>query len=208
MHGGPDHVVNLGDQRGPVLVALVVSGLAGQAGVLAEGGVEDRDGLGQRDGQVEEQGALPGLPGGFDPQLVLASGGGVRLGGQQAGVQVGGFAAAIGGPAQRGAVGGLALAEEQVVRVAFDPLAGLEAEGFRAGAPPAAGRLAAALAGLDVVAGLVFGRAAVDLRPDVVKVVSLAQRRDDRHRLIHRQLKWQNCPCSSQDAWVWSGQEP
>ena len=38
-----DHVVDFSDQGGPVLVAFVVSGLAGQAGVLAEGGVEDRD---------------------------------------------------------------------------------------------------------------------------------------------------------------------
>jgi len=134
-------------------------------------------------------GALPGLPRGFDPQLVLASGGGVRLGGQQAGVQVGGFAAAVRGPAQRGAVWSLALAEEQVVRLALDPLAGLEAERLRAGAPPAAGRLPAAFAGLDVVAGRVLGRAAVDLLPDVIKVVTLAQRRDDRHRLIRRQPK-------------------
>jgi len=200
--GGPDHVVDLGDQGGPVLITVFVAGLAGQAGVLAEGGVEDRDGLGQRDRQVEEQRALPGLPGGFDPQLMLAPGGGVRLGGQQLRVQVGGLAAAIGRPAQRGAVGSLALAEEQVVRLALDPLAGLEAERFRAGAPPAARRLSSAFTGLDVVAGRVLGRAAVDLLPDVLKVIALAQRRDDRHRLIHRQPKWQNCPCSSRDAWV------
>ena len=202
VYGLPDHVVDLGDQGGPVLISCLVACLAGQPGVLAEGGVEDRDGLGQRECQVEEQGALPGLPGGFDPQFVLASGGGVRLGGQQAGVQVGGFAAAVGGPAQRGAVGGLALAEQQVVGLALDCLAGLEAEGFRAGAPPAAGRLAAAFAGLDVVAGRVLGRAAVDLLPDVVKVVTLAQRRDDRHRLIPPRPKCRGCPCSSHDAWV------
>ena len=160
--------------------------------------------LGQRNRQVEEEGALPGLPGGFDPQLVLAFGGGVRLGGQQPGVQVGGFAAAVGGLAQRGAVGGFALAEQQVVGLALDRLAGLEAEGLGAGAPPAAGRLSAAFAGLDVVAGRVLGRAAVDLLPDVVKVVALAQRRDDRHRLIPPRPKWQGCPCSSHDAWVWS----
>jgi len=41
--GLPDHVVDLGDQGGPVLVAFVVVGLARQAGVLAQGGVEDRD---------------------------------------------------------------------------------------------------------------------------------------------------------------------
>jgi hypothetical protein len=128
-----------------------------------------------------EEGALPGLSGGFDPQLVLASGGGVRFSGQEAGVQAGGFAAGVGGPAQCGAVRGLALAEQQVVGMALDRLAGLQAERFRAGAPPAAGRLAAGLAGLDVIAGRVLGRAAVDLFPYVVQVVTLAQRRDDCH---------------------------
>ena len=118
--GLPDHVVDLADQGGPVLVAVLVAGLAGQAGVLAEGGVEDRDGLGQRDGQVEEQRALPGLLDGLGPQFALAFGGGVRLGGQQLGVQVGGFAAVARGPAQLGAVGGFALAEQQVVRLALD----------------------------------------------------------------------------------------
>jgi hypothetical protein len=67
--------------------------------------------------------------------------------------------------------------------------ASLRAEGLGTGAPPAAGRLSAALAGLDVIAGRVFGRAAVDLLPDVVKVVALAQRRDNRHRLIPPQPK-------------------
>jgi hypothetical protein len=42
---------------------------------------------------------------------VLAAGGGVRLGSQQAGVDVGGFAAAAWGFAERGAVGCFALAE-------------------------------------------------------------------------------------------------
>ena len=83
VHGLPDHVVDLGDQAGPVLIAVVVAGLAGQAGVLAEGGVEDRDRLGQRQGQVEEQGALPGPADSLGPQLAPALGGGVRLGGQQ-----------------------------------------------------------------------------------------------------------------------------
>ena len=96
------------------------------------------------------------------------------------GVQVGGFAAAARRPAQLGAVGGFALAEQQVIGFALDPLAGLEAERFGAGTPPAAGRLSAALAGLDVVAGRVLGRAAVDLLPDVVKVIALAQGRDYR----------------------------
>ena len=201
VHGLPDHLVDLGDQGGPVLIPCLVTGLAGQAGVLTEGGVEDRDGLRQREGQVEEQRALPGLPGGFDAELVLASGGGVRFGGQQRRVPVGGFAAAIGRFAQRSAIGGLAFAEQQVIGFALDPLAGLEAEGFGAGAPPAAGRLSPALAGLDVIAGRVLSRAAVDVLPDVVKVVPLAQRRDDRHRLIPRQPV-RDFPCSSHGAWV------
>jgi hypothetical protein len=99
---------------------------------------------------------------------------GVRLSGQELSVEVGGFAAVIRVPAELGAVGGLALAEQQVVRLAFDPLAGFEAEGIRAGAPPPAGWFSPGLAGLDVVAGCVLGRAAVDLLPDVVKVIALA----------------------------------
>jgi hypothetical protein len=61
----------------------------------------------------------------------------------------------------------------------------LKPECFRAGAPPAAGRLSSALAGLDVVAGGVLGRAAVDVLPDVVKVVALAQGRDNRHQVLY-----------------------
>src|SRR5689334_21065918 len=114
---------------------------------------------------------------------MLASSGSMRFSCQQPGVQISGLAAAVGRPAQLGAVGGLALAEQQVVRLTLDPLARLEAERFRAGTPPAAGRLSPALAGLDVVAGRVLGRAAVDLLPDVVQVIAFAQSGDNRHRL-------------------------
>jgi hypothetical protein len=48
--------------------------------------MEDRDALGERDRQVEEEGTLPGLPGGFDPEFASAVGGGVWFGGRQAGV--------------------------------------------------------------------------------------------------------------------------
>ena len=181
VHGLPDHVVDLGDQGGPVRVAVVVSGLAGQAGVLAEGGVEDRDRLRQRQGQVEEQRALPGFPDGLGAELALALGGGVRLGGQQLRVDVGSLPASVRAPAELGAVGGLALAEQQVIRFALDPLAGLETERLGTGTPPAARRLSPALAGLDVVAGRVLGRTAVHLLPDVLKVITLAQRRHNRH---------------------------
>jgi hypothetical protein len=105
----------------------------------------------------------------------------MRLAGQQPGVQVGGFPAAAGRPSERCAVWGFALAEQQVVRAAFDALAVLEAEGFRTGAPPAARRVSPALAGLDVIPGRVLGRAALDLLPDVIQVVALAQGRDNRH---------------------------
>ena len=181
VHGSPDHVVDLGDQAGPVRIAFVVSGLAGQAGVLPQGGVEDRDALGERQGQVEEQGTLAGLLDGLGAELALAFGGGVRLGGEQRLVYLRGLAAAGGRPAQRGAVGGLPLAEEKVIRLTLNPPTLAEAEGLCARAPPAAGRLAAALAGLKVVAGRVFRRAAVHVRPDVVQVIAFAQGRDNCH---------------------------
>ncbi len=200
--GLPDHVVDLGDQGGPVRVSLLVACLAGQAGVLAQGGVEDRDRFGQRDRQVEEQRALPRFLDGLGAELALAFGGGMRLGRQQRGVQVGGFAAVARRAAELSAVGRLTLAEQKIVRLALDGLAGLEAERSGAGAPPAAGWFSAGLAGLDVVAGRVFGRSAVDLLPDVVKVIALAQGCDNRQRLIHRQRARRDCPCSSHGAWV------
>jgi hypothetical protein len=54
----------------------------------------------------------------------------VRLGGQQLRVQVGGFPAAVRGPAELGAVRGFALAEQQVIRLALDPLAGSKPRAF------------------------------------------------------------------------------
>jgi hypothetical protein len=180
VHGLPDHLVDLGDQAGPVRIAVVVAGLAGQAGILAEGGVEDRDRLGQRNRQVKEQRALPGPADRLDPELALALGRSMRLGGQQLSVQVGGFAAAARGPAQLDAVGAFALAEQQVIRLTFDPLPGLEAECLGSRAPPPAGRLSPVLAGLDVVAGRVLRRAAVHLLPDVLQVIALTQGRDNR----------------------------
>jgi hypothetical protein len=101
--------------------------------------MEDRDRFRQGQGQVEEQGALAGLLDGLGAQFALAFGGGVRLGGQQLGVEVGGFAAAGRGPAQLRAVGSLAFTEQQVVVFAVNLLAGLQAEGLGAWAPPAAG---------------------------------------------------------------------
>jgi hypothetical protein len=137
--------------------------------------------FGQRDGQVEEQRVLPGLLDGFGPQLAFSFGGGVRFGGQQPGVQVSGFPAITRRPAQLGAIGRFTFAEQQVVWLAFDPLTGLESESPGTGSPPAAGRLSPGLAGLDVVAGRVLGRAAVDLFPDVLQVIALTQRRDNCH---------------------------
>ena len=109
-------------------IAFVVSCLAGQAGVLPQGGVEDRDALGERQGQVEEQGTLAGLLDRLGAELALAFGGGVRLGGEQRLVYLRGLAAAGGRPAQRGAVGRLALAEEKVIRLTLNPPTLAEAE--------------------------------------------------------------------------------
>jgi hypothetical protein len=115
---------------------------------------------------------LAGLAGSLEAEFAFAFGGGVRLGGQELGVQVGGLAAVGGRAAQRGAVGGFALAEQQIVWLALDRLAGLQAEGLDAWAPPAAGWFSAALAGLDVIPGRIFRQATVNLLPDVVQVVT------------------------------------
>jgi hypothetical protein len=192
VHSLPDHVIDLGDQGGPVLVAVLVAGLAGQAGVLAQGGMEDRDRLGQRQGQVEEEGTLPGLLDSLGPQLALALGGGIRLGSQQQLVDLGDFAPTIRAPAELDAVGSLALAEQQVIRFALDPLAGIEAKRSGAGAPPASGWLSPGLAGLDVIAGRILDRTAVHLLPDVLQVIALAQRRDNSQGLNHRQQAQRN----------------
>jgi len=119
-----------------------------------------------------------------------AGAGGLRLGGQQGGVDVGGLPAAAARSAQLGAVGGLALAEQKVVGAPLHQLAGLETERFGAGTPPAARRLAAGLAGPDVIAGRVGGQCGVDLLPDVVQVVALGQGGDNRQTgSSHREPK-------------------
>jgi hypothetical protein len=76
--------------------------------------------------QVEEQRALPGLPDGLGAQLALTLGGGVRLGGQQRLVQVGGFLPVRRRPPQRGAVRALTLAEQKIVRLTLNPLTVVE----------------------------------------------------------------------------------
>ena len=137
----------------------------------------------KRQGQVEEQRALPRLAAGAGAQFPLPLRGGLRLGGQQARVGLGGLVVVAGRTAYGRAVGSFPLAEEQVVGLALDRLARGEAERLRGGAPPAAGRLAALLARVDVVGGRVHRQGRVDLLPDVVKVVALAQRADNCQRL-------------------------
>jgi hypothetical protein len=181
-----DHRVHLGDQARPIVLPHLVPRLACQAGVLPEGGIEDRDRLRHRQGQVEEQRALPRLTGGLQPEFAFPLGGRVRLGGQQTRVDVRSFPASAERPAQLRAVEGLAPLEQQVVRFPLDDLAGFEAERFRGRAPPAAGRLAAALAGMDVIPGRIPRQGAVDLFPDVVKVITLAQGPNNRQTLCLR----------------------
>jgi len=77
-------------------------------------------------------------------------------------------------------------------------LAGPQAKGPGTWPLPAAGGLSPAFAGLDLLAGRVLGRAAVDLLPDVVKVIALAHRRDNRQPLIHHPLRPPQCPASGE----------
>ncbi len=128
VHRLHDHLVDLGHQARPVPLAVGVPGLAGQARVLPEGGVEDRDGLRQRQGQVEEQRALPRLAARRGRAAPASAPRGLRLGGQQPGIDLSGLPAAARRPAQRRAIGSLPLAEQQVVRVTLDHLARGEAE--------------------------------------------------------------------------------
>jgi hypothetical protein len=126
---------------------------------------------------------LPRLARCLAAELALAFRCGLRLGGQQAGVDAGRFLAAAGRAAQRRAVGGLALAEQEVVRLALDLLARGEAERLRARTPPAARGLAALLARLDVIGGRVQCQGRVDLLPNVIQVVALAEGADNCQRL-------------------------
>jgi hypothetical protein len=89
-------------------VVMGVNVAFAEPGVLAERSVEDRDRPGQRVVQVEEQRVLAGLLADLDSQLVPALRGGVRLGGQQRRLQVGGSPAPAGGQ-PKGAVGALRL---------------------------------------------------------------------------------------------------
>jgi hypothetical protein len=149
------------------------------AGVLAQGGVEDRNRLRQGQGQVEEQGALPGFAGRLEPEFTLAFRGGLRLGSQQTGVQVGCLLAAGGRTAQGRTVRSFSLTEQELVFFTVDLLARGEAERLCAGAPPTARGLAAVFGWIDVIGGRVLCQGRVYLLPDVVQVVALAQSADD-----------------------------
>ena len=140
--------------------------------------MEDRDRLRQRQGQVKEQRRLPRHPGGLQTQLPLALRRRMRLSRQKLGVQIGRLPAAAGRAAQLGAVRGLPLTEEKIVRFPLDRLAVSEAERLRARSPPAAGGFTARLRGLHVIARRALYGGLVDLLPDVVQVIALGQGRD------------------------------
>ena len=204
VHGLPDHVVDLGDQGGPVLVAFVVAGLAGQAGVLAEGGVEDRDGFGQRDRQVEEQRALPGLLDGFGPQLAAAFGGGVRLGGQQRSVQVGGFPAAARWSAERPCRRGPCVRRTAGRRACVRPSGRARGRGPGRRVPTSgrAARRRSRWPGCNTRPRPSRGRGRPASRCSPGRIPCSASRQPPLGRAPPRP-GWQNCPCSSDDAWVW-----
>jgi len=64
-------------------------------------------------------------------------------------------------------------------RVCARPPGRARGRGLPRRGPPPAGWLFPGLAGLDVIAGFVLGRATVNLLPDVVKVVAPGQGRDN-----------------------------
>ena len=100
---------------------------------------------------------MAGGPGGLAFEFDEPLGGGVRLGRGEPGEVVGEGRVAAAGPAEPGAGTGVGLPVDRVVRCAVDGLAGGEAEGLGAGAPPAAGWFAG-LGGVNVVpAGGVSG---------------------------------------------------
>ena len=203
VHGLPDHLVDLGDQGGPVRVAVLVSGLAGQAGVLAEGGVEDRDRLGQRQGQVEEQRALSGLLDGLGAELALAFGGGVRLGRQELGVQVGGFAAVARGLAQLGCRRGPS-ARRTAGRTVCARRSGRARGRGLARRDPTSGRVVLRRSrwpGCSSWPRPWPGRGRPASRCSQGHSPCSASRQPPL-RLILRQRARQDCPCSSDGAWV------
>ena len=128
MHGLPDHVVDLGDEGGPVLVAFAGRPPGGPGGRSRRG----RRGRSRWTWTATELGRRRGGFAGFAWWLRSAA----RVCGRRwhaarrpaAGRTGRRLSGRRRGPAQRGTVGGFALAEEQVIGFALDRLAMLEAE--------------------------------------------------------------------------------
>ena len=188
VHGLPDHVVDLGDQGGPVLRRLR-GRLPGGPGGRSRRGRRGRSrstwtatGSGRRTAGSAGPSGRPRCAARAcarrwrAARRPAAARRGRRLSGRWPGACPAGCRR---GPCARRTAG------HTGSRSTVWP--GSKPRALGAGAPPAAGRLSPALAGLDVIAGRVLGRAAVHLLPDVVKVIALAQGRDNRHRLIPRQ---------------------
>ena len=134
--------------------------------------MQHRDGLGERDGDVVVGDGLAGGPCGLAFQLDKPFGGGVRLGRRQPGQVVGEGRVPAAGPAEPGSGAWVGLPVHRVIGFAVDDVAGGEAEGLGAGAPPAAGWFAG-LGGVEVVpADSGFGGVVLGF-PDVAEVVAL-----------------------------------
>ena len=97
----------------------------------------------------------------------------MRLGRHQPGQVIGEGRVTAAGPAELGPGARVDLLVHRVVWLAFNHLAGGEAEGLGAGSPPAAGRFPI-LGGVDVVAAGRVRRAGLGLSlPDIAEVVAL-----------------------------------
>jgi len=158
---------------GPVRGGLLVACLAGAALVLPDRGVQHRDGLGKRDRHVDVHGGLPGCLCGLAFQLDQPLGGRVRLGRHQPGQVIGEGQVTAAGPAELGPGARVDLPVHRLIWLPLSHLAWGEAEGLRAGSPPAAGRFPI-LGGVDVIAAGRARSAGLGLGfPDVAEVIAL-----------------------------------
>ena len=175
-----DHPVDLIQQPGPVRLPGHVTRPPRQPRILPQRGVEHGDRLAEADRQVHVQRRQPRPPGRLDPQLRLPLSRGMRLSRQQLLPDLPVPLPRLGEPrlaAKLGPVRALPLAEQQVIRLAIDPLTLPETQRLRGRPPPPARRLPL-IRSLQVVIGR---PRQPHVPPGVIQVIALSDRRHDRH---------------------------